>query len=370
MKGRANKGWIAIGLIMAIAAFGVAFYVSQSALKPPPPAIPSNGQVVVIAKVSIPAGTLITPNMLELTRIKGLLPFDAYTSCVPLVGAACGTPATPTTSYYALVAISANTVVTQSLVSPSKNTATPAFANLNLPPGDVALALPLTAQESVAGYLQAGDYIDIIATDTNGDTSFAFEDIPVLSVGGPAATGASQSSAGGGLVVLEVTRSQALGLTEMQKSGDIYDVVLRSAADYGHGYIPVTNSPTNNYNQSCTVGSKVNPLIASDLNQAQAAESAASRAFSTAQSALTKTTNALASAPRHSSQAAILVQQEQTYQSEMAQDQFSMINAQNEIAADQAVLYCGASSALTQSQNNGLAQGSPKLLQGLFGAVG
>ena len=173
LKGRVNQVWIAVGLICAIAAFGLAYYFTRASSTPPKPTVPANGQLVVVARVAIPSGTLITPGMLEVTRIKGLVPTNAYTSCQALVGEACaasaGVTATtgtqPTTlNYYAVVPISPNTEVTQNMVSPSKVTQTPSFGNLNLPPGDVAIAIPLTAQQAVAGYLQAGDRIDIIAS--------------------------------------------------------------------------------------------------------------------------------------------------------------------------------------------------------------
>ena len=86
LKGRVNQVWIAVGLICAIAAFGLAYYVTRASAAPPKPVVPANGYLVVVARVSIPSGTLITPGMLEVTRIKGVLPANAYTSCQTLVG--------------------------------------------------------------------------------------------------------------------------------------------------------------------------------------------------------------------------------------------------------------------------------------------
>jgi hypothetical protein len=298
---------------------------------------------------------------------------------LPLVGQNCGTTTTSTSgvssaiTYYAAVGIAANTVITQTLVSGTKVAATPSFGNLNLPPGDVALALPLSSQETVAGYLQAGDRIDIIATTSNGDTTFAFEDLPVISVGGPSTTaganGTGQSSASGGLIVLQVTRSQALGITEMEKNGDIYDVVLRSPADYGHGYIPTTTTPANGYTQSCTPGTKVNPIIEQDLLQANASVAQASQALIAAQKQYNAANSSLQSLPAGSSKANAAKQQVLADSATVAQDQFSLIQANNEVQADEAVLYCGASNASAQSQNNGLAEGSPQMLPNLFGSV-
>lgn len=378
-KGKVNQLWIAVGLIGAVAAFGLSYYLTSNSTAPTAPPPPANGQLVVIAKVSIPSGTLLTPNLLSVTRIKGLLPSNAYTSCQSLVGEACATtpgvsaPNVPTLSktqsYYAVVPIAANTVITQGVVAPNKVAQVPSFGNLSLPPGDVAIAIPLSSQQAVAGYLQAGDRIDIISNAANGNTAFSFEDIPVLGIGSPSTAGASTaaSSAGGGLVVLQVTRSQALGIEELEKTGAIYTVALRSSADYGHGYIPVTASPADNYTQACVVGSTVNPIVEQDLQQAKADVKAASAAYNAAQQAYSKANAALQSLSPNSSQATVDKQTVLSDAATLSQDQFALIEAQNEVTSAQDVLYCGASAALAKSSANGLATGSPQMLQGLFG---
>jgi len=155
LKGRVNQVWIAIGLILAIAAFGAAYYFTRANTSSTATA-PTTGQLVVVAKVSIPSGTLITAGMLQETRIKGVLPLNVYTSCQQLVRQTCATtagvsatqsPTTTVSDYYAVVPITPNTVITQSLVSVNKVTQSPTFGNLNLPAGQVAVAVPITAQE-------------------------------------------------------------------------------------------------------------------------------------------------------------------------------------------------------------------------------
>jgi pilus assembly protein CpaB len=376
LKGRVNQVWIAVGLICAIAAFGLAYYFTRASATPPKPVIPANGTLVVVARVSIPSGTLITPGMLELTRIKGLLPANAYTSCETLVGAACSesnglsVSQTATTSstldYYAVVPIAANTVITGTLVSPNKVTQTPSFGSLNLPPGDVAIAIPLTSQQAVAGYLQAGDRIDFISTGANGNVGFTYQDLLVLGVGSPSTTGQAASSAGGGLVVLQVTRSQALGIEELEKDGAIYTVALRSAADYGHGYIPTTISPADQYTQACTPGTSVNPIIEEDLQQAQQAVAAASKTYTAAQKQYNKDNTTLQSLPSGSPNQTTAKQLVLADAATLAQDQFALIQAQNLVQSDQAVLYCGATAAGSAS-NSSVSQGSPQMLQNLFG---
>lgn len=374
-KGRVNQLWIAVGLIMAIGAFGLAYYFTNLSVPPPKPVVPSNGTLVVVARISIPSGTLITPDMLELTRIKGILPANAYGTCEAIVGTACSeapgvavtqtTSTVPTLEEYAVVPIAANTVITQSLVSPSKVTQTPSFGNLNLPAGDVAIAIPLSSQEAVAGYLQAGDRIDFIAQGTNGNVGFTYQDILVLGIGAPQAAGAA-SSAGGGLVVLEVTRSEALGIEALEKSGAIYTIALRSAADYGHGYIPTTVTPADNYTQACTPGTKVNPILEEALQQANAAEQAATKAYSAAQNQLNRDNSSLQSAASGSATATVLKEKVLADDATLAQDQFALLQAQDLVNSDEAVLYCGATAA-NSSSSNGFSQGSPQMLQNLFG---
>lgn len=376
LKGRVNQVWIAIGLILAIAAFGLMYYVTRASVSNTP-TVPSNGTQVVVAKLAIPSGTLITAGMLEETRLKGVLPANAYTDCQELVAAACSTTVgvsssqssvTTLSNYYAVVAIAPNTVITQDLVSVNRATQSPTFGNLNLPAGDVAISIPITSQEAVAGYLQAGDRIDIIGVNSTGATQWTFEDLPVISVGAPSTTtGGASSSSAGGLIVLQLTRSQALGVSEMVRDGSIYTIALRASADYSHGYVPVTSTPADEYSQACVAGSTVNPVIEEDLQSAQQAVTAATETYDTAHKQYKKDNTALQSLSGNGSAVqaakALVLQDSAT----LSQDQFSLIEAQNELASDQAVLYCGSSSAQASSGAAGNASGSPQMLENLFG---
>ena len=375
LKGRVNQVWIAIGLILAIFAFGAAYYFTR-ANTPNGPTVPTTGKLVVVAKISIPSGSLITAGMLEETRIKGLLPLNAYTSCQQLVRQTCAstagvsagqTTSTTASNYYAVVPITPDTVITQNLVSVNKATQSPAFGSLNLPAGEVAVSIPITAQQSVAGYLQVGDRIDIIGVDGSGNTDFTFEDLPVISVGAPSATGGASSSSGGGLIVLELTRSQALGVTEMVHSSAIYTIALRSSADYGHGYIPITSTPADQYTQACVAGTTVNPIIQEDMQSAQQAVTAATTTYNTAHKQYNKDNTALESLSGNGAAVQTAKAQVLSDSATLAQDQFALIEAQNELASDQAVLYCGSSSAAGSSAAAGNNSGSAQMLQNLFG---
>ncbi|MGH7667825.1 MAG: RcpC/CpaB family pilus assembly protein [Candidatus Dormibacteria bacterium] len=373
LKGRVNQVWIAVGLILAIVAFGAMYYFTRANTSSNTN-VATTGHVVVIAKVSIPSGTLITAGMLEETKIKGLIPADTYTSCEALVHSTCAAttgiaqpqPSSSTTvsDYYAVTAIAPNTLLTQDLLSVNKSAQSPTFGNLNLPAGEVAVAIPVTAQQAVAGYLQVGDHIDIIGADSNGNTDFTFEDLPVISVGSPSTTG---SSAGGGLIVLELTRSQALGVTELVRSGSIYTIALRSSGDYGHGYVPIAATPADEYTQACVAGSTVNPIIQEDMQSAQQSVTTATTTYNQAHRQYSKDNTALQSMSGGGSAVQAAKAQVLNDSATLAQDQFALIEAQDELASDQAVLYCGSSAARSASAASGNSSGSPQMLQNLFG---
>ena len=166
--------------------------------------------------------------------------------------------------------------------------------------------------------------------------------------------------------MLQVTRSQALGIEELEKDGAIYTVALRSAADYGHGYLPTTISPADNYSQACTPGSSVNPIIQEDLQQAEQAVAAASKTYSEAQKQYNKDNTTLQSLPSGSPNETTAKQLVLADSATLAQDQFALIQAQNLVQSDQAVLYCGATAAGSASTSS-VSQGSPQMLQNLFG---
>ncbi len=394
LRRRGNQALVALGLIIAVVAFGLAYFLSRST---PPPApisvVPVTGTQVVVARVAIPAGTLITPVMLTETRIRGLLPLNAYQSCQALVNAACAaspgvvpvaasaaqTTQSQAVNYYAVIGISPNTVITTGLVAPNRTVQPPSFGSLDLPPGQVAMAVPLSSQEEVDGYLQPGDRIDLIVSTTKPKpiVAFAFQDLPVLGIGAPVvqtpqngsagtSTASTSASGSGGPVILSLTRSQALGISELLQSGAIFNAVLRSAFDYGRGYIPSVTTATDQYSQACATASTVNPLVASDLQTALAAQQAARAAYNAAQTALATATVAqhqATASPRGAARAQVSSDVITT-----AQDEETLAQAQQRVQDDTSVLYCGAIQATRASQRAGsFVNGSSGMMQDLFG---
>ncbi len=400
IRRRGNQLWVAVGLIVAVAAFALAYFLSRAA----PPVqtttpVPTSGAVVVVARVAIAQGTLVTPALLEETRIKGALPSNAFVSCQQMLGQSCASTfqsASPTPSaastlttaaqganYYAVVSISPNTVMTTDLVATNRTFQPASFGSLSIPPGEVAIAVPITGQQAIAGYLQPGDYVDMIVAGKkpSNTTAFAYQDLEVLRIGAPViqaaaakgsttTTAAAPSTASGGEAVLAVTRAQALGITELEQNNLIYTLALRSTADYNTGYIPSTLTPADQATGSCVAGSTINPIVKADLQQAQQTETAASTQFSKAQQQVATATTAYqqyagqpTSGKAQTAQAAL-----NAAQVNMAQAQFAVIQAHNQVLADTAVLYCGSKASLARSRAAGaFLYGDSKMMQALFG---
>ena len=398
IRRRGNQLWVAVGLIIAVAAFALAYFLSRAA--PPVQTItpvPANGAVVVVARVAIAPGTLVTPAMLQETRIKGALPANAFTSCQQMLGQPCVstfsaaspppngsstvTTAAQGANYYAVVAISPNTVITADLVATNRTFQPASFGSLTIPPGEVAIAIPITGQQAVAGYLQPGDYVDIIVAGKKPSnlTAFAYQDLEVLRIGAPvvqtpAAKGSAPpppaSSASGGEAVLAVTRAQALGITELEQNNLIYTLALRSTADYNTGYIPSILTPADQAAGSCVAGATINPIVQADLQQAQQTETAASTQFTKTQQQVATATTAYqqyagqpTSTKGQTAQAAL-----NAATVNLAQAQFAVIQAHQQVLADAAVLYCGAQAARNHSSSKaGFVYGDSKMMQALFG---
>jgi len=105
---------------------------------------------------------------------------------------------------------------------------------LPIPSGYVALTIPTSEQQGVAGYVQPGDYISVIATVTTGAkvaTKTVFTNIHVIRVGqdtaGTAGTAATATS-----LTIVVTQCQAEYITWFLSYASL-KYTLESYQDYG-----------------------------------------------------------------------------------------------------------------------------------------
>ena len=108
---------------------------------------------VIVAARDIEAREPITADMLALGSLPGsAVPPKAFTRLTDLVGFAAVVP------IYRGEAISENLVTNSDAVSPAQSSYLP------IPSGYVAMTVPTSEQQGVAGYIAQGDYIDVIAT--------------------------------------------------------------------------------------------------------------------------------------------------------------------------------------------------------------
>src|SRR4029077_4649008 len=186
--GRPRRGriYIIVGVILAVLAFGTAAAVASLPLLAPA----SGGTKVVVAKSTITARTRIQTSDLELKSISPTPP-ESFTDIATVAGKG------------ARVDIPAGAAVTAHLL-----TTTPDQPNrgdtpfLPIPSGWVAVTVPTSEQVGVAGYVQVGDRITILATINTSAfgpgpsapvVRTVFKDINVIRVGPPVAAGQPSS---------------------------------------------------------------------------------------------------------------------------------------------------------------------------------
>lgn len=152
------------------------------------------------------------------------------------------TSASQARGLYAAIAISRNTPLTVGMLVSAASAAQPSSqaAPLDIPPGEVALAIPSgDALSNVAGYIQSGDKVDVLVRglpgQPAGQVAMTFRDLTIELAGStPAAAGAgtsAQAPAGGTWVVF-VPLDQAEQLVYLFNHA-AYTFVLKSRHDTG-----------------------------------------------------------------------------------------------------------------------------------------
>ncbi len=186
--------FIIFGAVLAVAAFGLVFVVGgvtgaggSAGLTSP----------VVVASRDIPLRTqLIKDDILVQNMAPRDVPPGAYTKVDDVVKG----------NLIAEINVSKGQALTQNMLARSGEIiagAQPAF--LPIPQGFVAITIPTGEQQGVAGYIQPGDYISVIATANSGlfansgnsrtVSITVFNNVHVLRLG--ASTGSVQPAGGG-----------------------------------------------------------------------------------------------------------------------------------------------------------------------------
>jgi pilus assembly protein CpaB len=160
---------------------------------------------VVVATKDLPARIPIDAGSLQIANIPtGNLPdlwfasIDDVKGMIPLVTIATGEP------------------ITSNLVVKPSGTLTTQSEFLPIPSGFVALTIPTSEQQGVAGFIQPGDYIAVIATVASGAkvaSMTVFLNLHVIRVGVDAGAGAAAATSTATSLTVVVTECQAEYIT-------------------------------------------------------------------------------------------------------------------------------------------------------------
>lgn len=222
---RRARLYIVIGAILAVLAFGTAAALASLPLL----SSSSTGTQVVVAKNTITARTRIQASDLELKSISPTPP-QSFTAVALVAGKG------------ARVDIPAGSPVTANVITTSPDQLSSSDATyLPIPQGFVAQTIPTSEQVGVAGYIQVGDRLVVLATISTAALGpgtarpvvrTVFRDLVVIRVGPASAT--EQSGAGqltSSLTVL-VTSCDAEYLFWLLNNA-VLKYELESFSDYG-----------------------------------------------------------------------------------------------------------------------------------------
>ena len=229
---RRARLYIIIGTVLALLAFGTAAAVASLPLF----ASSTSGTKVVVAKNAIAARTRIRPADLELKSVSPTPPLS-FTDLATVAGKG------------ARVDIPAGSPVTANLISQTPDQLSSSEVTyLPIPSGYVAVTVPTSELVGVAGYVQVGDRITVLATMSTSAFSpgqgapvvrTVFKDLNVIRVG------PSTAQAGSG----EVTSSLTVLMTGCDSeylfwllNNAVLKYELESFTDYGA--TPTTPDPS------------------------------------------------------------------------------------------------------------------------------
>jgi pilus assembly protein CpaB len=222
-----------LGGVLAVLGFGATLFVSGAFAGSSHPVTTGSQVGIVVAARQISLRTAIEPQDLTLRQVAETdVPPGAFTNVKDVKG------------LVAAITIPKDSPVTSNLLVKSPDLVTAGqTAFLPIPTGFVALTVPTSEQQGVAGYIQAGDYISIVAIMKPKSADFSnvrtvFTQVHVLRVGPASGTeagsGQPQSAQGGGVatsLTLIVTECQAEYINWFLTNGTV-KYVLESYKDY------------------------------------------------------------------------------------------------------------------------------------------
>ena len=242
---RRRRPFTILGMVLALITLGAFLYVATRGTGNPQNFVPNTtGTVsVVVAKVDIPARATITSDMLAVQK-QSAGPPQSFTKVADIAGK----------PHFALIDVKAGQpLLANELVTSSTQVPGIAAGFLDIPQGFVAVAIPTSEEQGVAGYIQPGDYIGIIAVVDKADVTTSktvFNNVHVIRVGtatstvtpgrnGPTAT--VSSSTGSSSLTVVMNECDAEYLTWFLSRATLR-YTLESFGDYNSGS---ANNPQN-----------------------------------------------------------------------------------------------------------------------------
>lgn len=228
--------FIILGLVLAVIS-GIGVFYLLLTTQPPPQQVQTTKLVVSFQQ--IPGRSEISPDQIGQVDWPQTVPtpLGAFAEPTEVVGKLAKNPIYPGQS-----------INSDMLISKADAEAQHSNAALIIEKGQIAVAIGVGLQSSVAEALQAGDRVDLIVTynvDTSnplpGQTNAQYgvsqktlENVLVLQVGPWPRDIGEQSSQGGGsvnVITLQMPEQDAVALAQIQSSASSYTFVLRSAND-------------------------------------------------------------------------------------------------------------------------------------------
>jgi Flp pilus assembly protein CpaB len=236
---RQRRPFTILGMLIAVVVLAAFILLALRGGAGPGPAIPLTGDVsVVVAKSDIAARATLTADNLTVAKLSSKdVPPQSFSAVADVTGK---------TAHFALIDIKAGQPVLANAIVASADLTPPASSFLPIPLGFVAITIPTSEQQGVAGSIQPGDYIGIIATvdkGVNTTSRTVFNNVHVIQVGtstttitsgrnGPTASrvaGTSQSS-----LTVVVNECDAEYLTWFLAKANLR-YTLENFADYNKG---------------------------------------------------------------------------------------------------------------------------------------
>lgn len=206
LKARSGRPYTLLGIVLAVLGFGVVLLFGIfSGAGGHAPAVVSGQSEVIVASRDISARTSIAPADLSVSHYSTAdVPPGAFTKPDELK------------ALVAAIDIKKGQAITSNLVVKDADVVVgPQSAFLPIPSGFVAVTIPTGEQTGVAGYIQAGDYISmiaIVAAQKGQNIRTVFTNIHILKVGPATSEAKTGTPKTGGLsssLTIVVTACQA-----------------------------------------------------------------------------------------------------------------------------------------------------------------